>query len=650
MNFVLPKMLWLGLAVTILLGGFLWWSWRRKQSLIEQFISARLLPNLAWGVSKPVEKARLALVTLAALILFLALARPQWGMSMEEATFQGRDILVAIDTSRSMLADDVKPNRLQRAKLAALDLLRVAKSDRLGLIAFAGTAFLQCPLTLDDEAFRQSVEILDAGIIPQGGTAIGNVFTTALETFEAEEHAGSKILILITDAEDHEGGIDSGTAKLSKAGIRIFTIGVGTASGELIRQTDQSGKEFFLKDAQGNVVKSRLNESLLTKIAEDGGGFYLNLQQPGAMEQLYNQGIAEMEVTEGSARMIQRMQERFQWPLAVAVLLLFVEILLPGFRSVKSGGAVAKTVALLLLIFSSGNLSASPAQAYRDFQQGRFAESRAEYERLAKKKPDDPRFNFNAGSAAYKEGSFDSAIRHFSSVTAAQDLELQQKAYYNLGNSNYQLGAASDPERQMALWEEAIKNYDSAIKLNPQDKDAAHNRELVRRQLEELKKQQQQQQQQQNKGENQKQDNQQQNQSEENSQQQDKQDNSEKKEEKQEKSDNSNEDKSNQQEQQSQQEQSDQNKQNEQQQSAGSEQQNAATNPGEEKESQASSSASEKPGEEEQSPAAQMPVQLGKMNPQQARQLLEAQKGEEKVLLFVPPQQPQAREKSFKDW
>ena len=206
-------MLWL-LAVTVaLLAWFLWWAWRKKQFLVAQFVQSRLMAQLTIGVSPARQKCRLALVVFAVACAMLALARPQWGFDEETAKQRGLDIVVAIDTSRSMLADDVQPNRLARAKFAALDLMKEAKSDRLALIPFAGAAFLQCPLTLDEQAFRQSVEALEVGIIPVSGTTLTEAIETALTAFK--EGDNFKILVLFTDGlyemqgpEEEEFGLD----------------------------------------------------------------------------------------------------------------------------------------------------------------------------------------------------------------------------------------------------------------------------------------------------------------------------------------------------------------------------------------------------------------------------------------------------------
>ena len=191
-----------------------------------------------------------------------------------------------------MLAQDVAPDRLDRAKLAALDLMRLSASDRLGLVAFAGSAFLETPLTLDDEAFRQGVDALSVGIIQQGGTALSAAIRSAIDGFE-KGNDNHKVLVLMTDGEDHD--VDTETMAAAKdaaeAGVKIFTIGVGTPEGELLRVTDDKGATTFIKDEQGNVVKSHLNQTLLQQIATTAGGFYLPLRGADPMKTLYDRGL-----------------------------------------------------------------------------------------------------------------------------------------------------------------------------------------------------------------------------------------------------------------------------------------------------------------------------------------------------------------------
>src|SRR2546422_1779075 len=414
MLFAHPQMLWLLVVTVSLLAWFLWWAWRKKQSLVAQFVQSRLLAQLTIGVSPARQKLRLALIVFAVACAMLALARPQWGFEWEEAKQRGLDIVVAIDTSRSMLAEDVQPNRLARAKFAALDLMKEAKSDRLALIPFAGAAFLQCPLTLDEQAFRQSVEALEVGIIPVGGTALTEAIETALTAFKEGDNI--KILVLFTDGEDHDSGALAAAEKAAKAGLKVFTIGLGTANGELLRATDEKGVVSYIKDEQGSVVKSRLNESLLQQIATATGGFYLPLRGANSMKTLYDEGLAPLPKSEISQRLIRRYHERYQWPLALALAALLAEMFLPERKRVaraegivpganaEFGKAVAALMAVAGLTFLSTHTSAATAPDRQDeqypqsFKEQKQLEKRlrqirrqmADYEERLKRNPNDP--------------------------------------------------------------------------------------------------------------------------------------------------------------------------------------------------------------------------------------------------------------------
>src|SRR6266446_10722178 len=275
MRFAHPQVLWLLAVFPPLMLAFFWWSWRKRQQLVTQFIQARLLAALTVGISPVRLKLRLALLVLAVIGLILALARPQWGFDWEPTKQRGLDIVVAIDTSKSMLAEDIAPNRLSRAKLAALELMQQARADRLGLVAFAGTAFLQCPLTVDDAAFRRSVEALDVNIIPQGGTAIAEAIETALRAFK--EGDNYKVLVLFTDGEDQDSGALDAAKKAAEQGLRIFPVGIGSTDGDLVPIKDPKGRTDYIRDEQGNVHKSHLNEKLLQEIAGATQGVYYRL-------------------------------------------------------------------------------------------------------------------------------------------------------------------------------------------------------------------------------------------------------------------------------------------------------------------------------------------------------------------------------------
>ncbi|HEX3797472.1 MAG TPA: VWA domain-containing protein [Verrucomicrobiae bacterium] len=495
MRIAAPQMLWLIVLLVGPLIAFLWWAWRKREQLITQFISTRLLGHLKVGFSPSRQKARLAMIVTAVVLIIFALARPQWGVTREEARLRGLDIILAVDTSNSMLAEDVSPNRLARAKLAALDLMKRAKTDRLGLVAFAGDAFLECPLTLDDAAFSQSVNALDTTTISQGGTAVAEAINEARKAFKKESDA-HKVLVLLTDGEDHDSDAVGAAENAAKEGVVIFTVGIGTPEGEVLRIRNEQGQLDYIRDEAGNPVKSKLDEDLLRKLASVTKGFYLPLRGTKTMDSIYDQGIAPLPKSESSVKTFQNYHERYQWPLALAAALLILEMFLPDRsrrRSKKPPVATAAVVPLAILLMLPMGASASPGSALREYNDGKYDEALKDYNQALEKHKDDPRLHFNAGAAAYQSRHLDEAAKEFNEALAAtQDLQLQQRAYYNLANTMYRAGQqASDPQKKQEAWENAIKGYESALKLNPQDPDAKFNQDFVTKQLEELKKQQQ---------------------------------------------------------------------------------------------------------------------------------------------------------------
>jgi Ca-activated chloride channel family protein len=490
MTFAHPNVLWLLLVFPPALAGFFWWSWRTRQRLLTQFIQARLLPGLTVGISNRRLVFRHVCMVLAVTLSIAALARPQWGFDWQEVKQRGVDIVVAIDTSKSMLAEDIPPNRLERAKFAALELMQRAKTDRLGLVAFAGSAFLQCPLTIDDAAFEQSVASLDVNIIPQGGTALAQAIETAETAFKERENY--RALVLFTDGEDQDSGAVEAAHKAGAAGMQIFTIGIGSPEGELLRTKDAKGRTDYIRDEQGNVVKSRLQESLLEQISgQTSAGFYRRLAGAKTIDALYDTGIARLPKTESKETLVRLYREKFHWPLALAIVLLIAEMLLPERKPVGAGArGLGRAAALSLLLILPVTASGSPSSALREYQAGKFGQALEQYEQLLKRHSDDPRLQFNAGTAAYRNRQFDQAEKHFNQAVGAQDLNLQALAYYNRGNSLYHLGEASpDKAKKSETWQRAVKDYQNTLKLHPEDADAKFNLDFVKKKLEELSEQ-----------------------------------------------------------------------------------------------------------------------------------------------------------------
>src|SRR3989454_10943336 len=251
MSFGAPEWLWGLLLIPILMAFFI-----RAERLglrrLQEFVSARLLPQLAGTVNRLRRVVRFALQLLGLSFGLLSLTQPRWGYTFEDVKRRGLDLLFAVDTSRSMLSNDVAPNRLERVKLAAQDLITELQGDRVGLIAFAGRAFLQAPLTIDYDAAVESINDLDTKTIPEGGTNISEAIALATQTF-GKSAMGNRALIIFTDGEELSGDAVNEAKKAADAGVRIFTVGVGTAQGSLIPVEGKEGG--FVKDAKGQVVK-----------------------------------------------------------------------------------------------------------------------------------------------------------------------------------------------------------------------------------------------------------------------------------------------------------------------------------------------------------------------------------------------------------
>ena len=301
----------------------------RREKLLTRMAEKGLWTSMLPGHSIQRRRIRNLMRVLALSLAMVALARPQWGIKWEKVQQRGLSIIVALDTSKSMLAQDIKPNRLQQAKWGVRDLVKELKGDRIGLVAFAGDAFLQCPTTIDYAAFLMMLDDVYAGIIPIGGTDIFQAMEESIDSFD-QETVADKVIILISDGEGHTGDPLTLLPRLREEEICVFAIGVGTLSGELIQTSDG-----FVKDKSGNVVKSSLNEGMLERMAFETGGFYVR-SAPGdfGLERIYQQGIAELQREERDSRMAKIWQERFPWFVGAALLLLLIEATV---RPVKKG-------------------------------------------------------------------------------------------------------------------------------------------------------------------------------------------------------------------------------------------------------------------------------------------------------------------------
>ena len=491
LQFAYPAVLWLGVFCGVVAASLFVLANRRRERDLACLAHARLLPRLTQSVSRWRRRVRQAIWVLALLLLFVALARPQYGFEYREVKRRGIDLVFAVDTSRSMLADDVAPNRLERAQMAITDFVDRLQGDRIGLIPFAGNAFSLCPLTLDYGAFRQSLEALDINIIPHMGTDLASAVKEANRLFD-EEGNNHRILILITDGEDLQGEVDQAIAEAKKKEMTIHTVGIGDPNGALIPLKRPDGSEDFVRDSSGQPVRTALDEVTLREIADATSGIYASLGPGGqGLDRIYREKLRLVPKSEMEQRLDRVPLERFEWPLAAAILLLVVEFLVGERRRLPLNRRNSLTAFILLL---RARRAVGPGAALGLLLVAGAAEGTMGDESGALPLSDDPRKIYNLGTEAYRTGDFKRADEMlFQSLGETTDLSLQQRAYYNLGNARFRLGQQSleqNPGETMKRWKESLKAYEDAIELDPGDEDAVFNRDLVKRKLEELEEQQ----------------------------------------------------------------------------------------------------------------------------------------------------------------
>jgi len=298
---------------------------------MARFGNLEILKKLSRNTSRGRQVAKISLILGALFFFILALARPQIGSKIEQVKREGVDVIVAMDVSKSMLARDIAPSRLDKAKHEVENFIDRLRGDRIGLIAFAGDAFVQCPLTLDYGAAKIFLDILSPDLIPTPGTAIGKAIGKAIEAFDQQERK-HKVLVLITDGEDHGEDAMKYAEEAERQGIVIYTVGIGSPEGQPIPETETGG---FKKDRSGQVVISKLDEFTLEKIAlQTNGKYYRATSGEDELDKIYAE-IAGMEKKELGSFQFSQFEDRFQYFLAIGLILLLIEFLLPERVSVK---------------------------------------------------------------------------------------------------------------------------------------------------------------------------------------------------------------------------------------------------------------------------------------------------------------------------
>lgn len=483
MTFGEPGFLWC-LLVLPLLAALSIHNDRRRQKRLQQLVAARLLSQL----TDPVARLRMLIkrvLFLGALVAFIvALARPQFGSVEQNFEQHGRDIVLAIDTSKSMLSTDYAPNRLARAKLAAQDILDAMNGDRIGLIAFAGAAQVEAPLTVDYQTVLDALTQLDTKTVERGGTDISSAIHSA-ELALGKSEGLYRAMVLLTDGEDLEEDAVAAAKEAASYGIRIFTVGIGTKEGSLI-PVDPDRQE-LLRDRSGQTVRSRLDETRLREIAEQTGAFYVHLEN-GAVSRLIGNGLRKLSEGKIDQRSTHLPVERYRWPLTFGLLLLLLSAALSDRRKEanprQSSVESAVAAAMLALI-----VNARANSELDRYNQGDFDGAVENFREELKHDPNSPRINFNLGDAAYRLHQYDEAFEAYSKAMVSSDPSLQEKAYYNAGNTLFEEGNhAQDLEQQLSNYYDARYQYHQALDRNPGDEQAKKNLNLLEERIKDAEK------------------------------------------------------------------------------------------------------------------------------------------------------------------
>lgn len=492
LRFAHPEYLYALLILPLLIAIYIWSRQARKRSL-RKLGNPELLQQLMPAAAKYKRRIKFGLLLLSLALLIIALANPQIGTKLETVKREGVDIMIALDVSNSMLAEDFKPNRLENAKRQISLMLDHLENDRIGIVVFAGASFLQLPLTTDYSAARLFLSAVDTDIVSVQGTAIGSAIRMAMQSFVQGERK-YKVIVVISDGENFEDDALDAAKEAAAAGIAIHTIGMGSPQGVPIPVYQKGVQVGFKKDNEGNVVITRLDEVLLQRIADTSKGKYIRAGvRQDELNTIFKQ-IEGMEKKQIAAKMYTEFEDRFQYPLFAALILLLIEFFLserklewPSFW--KSILPVTAKVSIFILLFCAQSFGASERTLLRDgnrqYKDKQYNEAEVNYRKALEKNKELKEGQFNLGDALYKQGRYEEAEKQFRMSAQKSSGKSRAQAYHNLGNALL---------KQKKI-EDSIQSYKDALKLNPQDQDTKYNLEFARRLLQQQKQQQQNQQQ-----------------------------------------------------------------------------------------------------------------------------------------------------------
>ncbi|QIF02141.1 VWA domain-containing protein [Roseimicrobium sp. ORNL1] len=492
--------------------------------------SSRLRSTLMAGASVIWANIHFGLLVLGVGFFILALTQPQLGRDEKDIEQSGRNILIAMDTSKSMLAEDLAPSRMERARLAAQDLLEKLKGDRVGVIAFAGRAFLQAPLTTDQEALTETLQTLDHTTIPRGGSSVASAINLAVET--AQKSRGTRHgLVIFTDGQETDDAALEAARKAADLNIIILPVGVGTQDGTLIPDPNPLNDGGYIRDENGNIVKTKLEPALLREIARITGGEYVELSSQPLTQTIVDRVMANLDRHDDKSKHLSRPIERYQWPLFAGIFCIMLsQLLRPSYlRPVHTAvlpvdpratvhqhqhsyqtpppltASSHATVAALLLVGwfalapTSVEAAVAPAvkTARNHYKEQRYKEAKEAYTKMLQSKElvaPAGELYYGLGAAELQLKEYDTAVRSFSDALKSHNPGVQKPSLRGLATALYSQGEVllkSDLEATIKAWTDSRDHFDTAMSLAKKDsdeyKELSENRALVQKRLDEVK-------------------------------------------------------------------------------------------------------------------------------------------------------------------
>ena len=464
-----PIYLWLLVLIPILaLVRFV--TYRNQKKRLRKFGDLKLLKALMPDVSHFRPRVKFWLLLAALALLIVMLARPQMGTKISQEKRTGIETIIALDISNSMLAEDIVPSRLDRSKMMVENLVDHFTNDKIGLIVFAGDAFVQLPITSDYVSAKMFLSSIDPSMMATQGTDIATAINMAVSSFTQEEGIG-KAVIVITDGEDHEGGALEAAEEAKKKGMSVYVLGVGSTQGAPI---PIPGTGDYMKDNTGNTVMSALNEEMCRQVAQAGGGVYIHVENNSAAQQQLDNELDKLSKKETSTTVYSDFDEQFQAFGILALLLLIIEICIFDRRTPLLQNLSLfskKKVVTLMLLLVAMSISAQTDRQYirqgnKQFNAGDYPNAEVSYRKAVEKNPKNPQAVYNLGNALMAQKKDSAAIEQFQNASKLETNPLRKyQSFHNMGVIC----------QSHKMYGEAIEAYKNALRLNPADDETRYN-------------------------------------------------------------------------------------------------------------------------------------------------------------------------------